>query len=292
MLTIETVSKKIQSIRGKGKVPHTEHQPISFSREFWLGSIAIDAKHIHSYINSEARKWLKTEDYYAGHIYERGVLKYVIHKSATHDAGTISRLSPVLQTFGTFVFHHDKNYYKFVHRKEKDGTETIQQILGLATDHTNEDGRLQNLNNSKFTEYPQSLIMCWSLEKRTFNLNIIMACVFVFMLLVNLAVSFEYKNISTKVRGAAQNTQDAVKKDQISKLKDITTPIDQVWKAVGGKGRITGVKGDQTSMTFTIAFDDENNARDFIKTNGGNYENGKVVLSTTFTGGIKPSGTK
>lgn len=298
MLTIADIKTKMKKNGRNGKLVHTDRGVRSFSREFHLGAIKFKnkknaEKQILKYIDSEARKWLKTEDYYYSYLFDDNdlLLKYVIHKSNSDDEGTVSKLTPVLLTAGQYFLHDEANYYRFVHRRERNGSVVIEQLIGMAENAQYEEEKLHNLDNCQLEDYPKTLVMRWSLQKPTFNLNLIMSCVFAVTLIASLAI-IATGSAAEKARKEQEAAQIQATAKNNDRLKDITQPIEQVWKAVAGQGRIVSIKGDQGNIAFAIVFNKENDARDFIKTNGGVYENGKVVLSASFTGSSKPAGVK
>ncbi|MEI7962130.1 MAG: hypothetical protein WCI04_07380 [archaeon] len=266
--------------------PTGKEYTTTFSRDYVIGKIEIDKiskAGIVKYIATEAKQLLGTEDFYYGYIYEKKVLKYIMHKNDKHVVGSASVLSTVLLNPGKYYIIDASNIYIF----ENIGNEIRDKIDFIENDYDDNgtDNLGINLLETKVANVPETLLLKWSLEKRNISLITILAIVFITSALIYVNESKNYKQLTEKANDVKQQYLTAQNLKKVTPNVDIATFIKNVVKSVDGKGILTKILAESNKIQITIQFKNEYDAQNYIKTNGGNYENGKVVLGTMFVAG-------
>jgi hypothetical protein len=278
---IKTLFDKMGKNKKHKKEEKSKHQ-YTFSRDFIVGIIEIEKKHIKNFIKGEALNYLQTEDYYYGYFYKEGKLHYVAHKSDKSEAGKVSRLAYILMHEGQFYIVDNKTVYRFVH---KDGS--ISQSIDY-TDAVEFDdkphGKIINIENKEISDPPETLVMKWSLAPKSNYFGAICIASFVGALAFYMSSSSEYKAITQQ----AEIVKHQMESQQIAKSHDAVIDMSQLIKRISqqlnGRGKILSAKGLKNEITFTIQMNNENDARTFmIENQGGKYENGKVVFTAKYT---------
>jgi len=136
---------------------------------------------------------------------------------------------------------------------------------------------------------PKSLYFKWSMGGNNTNVNLVLACT-VLVGLCNLVYQgYAYDQISDKAKDlkikSAMAPQVKLDGQNLSAFPDI---IRDISAKMGGKGRLSSIKGDGTKLTVNILMENEIESREFIKKNGGIYENGSIVLGFGSAGGGAP----
>lgn len=265
-------------------IPTVHEYETTFSRDYLIGQIEISkfsTKNIIKYIQDECKQFLDTEDYYYGYIYENSILKYVVHKSNKHEVGKASILSAVLINEGKYHLVADSNFYVF----ENNGAEILDKIDYKdidSEDHTSDNLGI-NLETIKLGNIPDTLVLKWSLEKKSINILAILTVIFAISLITVLNTSNTYKKVSLKaeeVKRQYLSIQIAKKAVPILDISEFTKKLAVI---IEGRAIITKIVADENKINASLQFKNEYDAQNFIKANGGNYENGKVVCSAIFT---------
>jgi hypothetical protein len=255
-----------------------------FSRDYIIGQIEIEKiskKNIIKYIHDECKQLFDTEDYYYGYVYENNILKYVAHKSNKHEVGKVSVLAIVLLNKGKYHISEDNNFYIF----ENTGSEIFDKIDFKDNDYDeqNSDSLGTNLQEIKLGDVPATLVFKWSLEKSNINILAILSVIFAVVLIVNLNASKSYKQLSAKAEVIKQQYLSLQNEKKVDPLIDISDFVKKVVTIIDGKAIITKIMSDNTKIMVSLQFKNEYDAQNFIKVNGGDYENGKVVFTAIFS---------
>lgn len=256
----------------------------TFTRDYLIGRIEIDkisTKNIRKYIHDECLQLLDTEDYYSGYVYENNILKYVAHKGDKHEVGKVSILSIVLLNEGKYHLFADDNLFVF----ENVNNEIFDKIDFKDNDQEaqSSDNLGINLEGLKLGDIPPTLILKWSLEKKNINILLILSVIFAIALAINLNASRNYKTLSTKASDIKLKYLSSVNTQKTPPLIDISDFIKKLVVIIDGRATITKVMTDNSKISVSLKFKNEFDAQNFIKTNGGDYENGKVIFAAIFS---------
>lgn len=256
-----------------------------FSRENIIAITKYDTdkpkvKEIETIIRNEAQQWLKTEDFYSGYFVDNGYLKYVVHKSNSYDAGKLSKLTPVLLNEGNYHLIDGDNCFKFTNK----GDEIVDNIDYITYSEPNNNLTSVNLDTIQLdNDIPKTLYLQWSLGKRNFHINTALLIIFSISIACRLASSYAYEDLSQKAEAIKKQIEAQNNKANATITPDYSLPIKAIVKAIDGKGVVAQIKQENNLLMCYVNFNDENDARTFIKIYGGIYENSQVILATTAT---------
>ena len=253
-----------------------------------------DKKDVVPYIRAEASRLFRDDrgedhgNYFYSYNYDNGVLHFLIARSNAHIEGKLPAIAAVFFTPGKYMYRSGLRYIVIEHHGEGEISSSVaydrpEGCIDL-TD-VNADTIIESLPG----KIPKSLYFKWSMGGNNVNVNLILACT-VFLGLCNLVYQgHAYDQISGKARDLKTKSAmtPEVKQDgqNLSAFPDI---IREISAKMGGKGRLSSIKGDGTKLTVNIVMENEIESREFIKKNGGIYENGKVVLGFGPAAGSAP----
>lgn len=258
-----------------------------FSDLFFVETARLDdKKDVLPYIQSEASRLLKDENgeengnYYYAYTFKDQILNFLVARSVEHIDG---KLPVVLLAFfapGKYVYRSGRRYFVIEHNEDGTmATDILYERQEDCIDLTDFDPEDPDNEFALPPDIPSTLYMKWSLAGKNYNVNIILAAM-MFVAMCNLFYqSSSYEKVSQKAR-ILKNTPQTTESNKpsgsnISILPDL---IKEIAGKLNQKGSVSSIKGDGGKLVITLRFDNELDAREFIKKNGGVYEDGKVVL--------------
>jgi hypothetical protein len=238
---------------------------------FVLESQEIDSiKEAKGYIQGRMDELFNTQNFYYGYVYEDGVLTYYAAVSKSHDDGKIPVYAPAILEKNReerFVFR--KGNRTMVVTWDEDQHILCEVNAGYQTG--------TDLGEYQYEgEIPKTLRLQWSLASSHVNAMKITGIMFVCATAFYAYSAKGYEQITVTARNLAAKQPVAQEKE--TGLPDLSGIIKDVALKMGEKGTIGQVAYQTGKMQITLHFDEKDNARDFIRKNGGEYDDGKVLL--------------
>ncbi len=234
----------------------------------------LEKRDIVSYITHRVDEVMGTRDFYYGYAYANGLLTYYAAISKSHDTGRFPMVAPALTEKGRFILRRGGKITLF----ERDATGGIVCVIG----HNDHEGVDLDLYVSP-APWPETLRLKWSLGKPHLNAIAISGIIFAAAMAFYLYSSTAYEEISVAARQA--ETKNLAKTAvAVTGLPDFTRLVDSVSSKIADKAVIREVKIDKGKLLMKLQFTDQDNAQDFIRNNGGEYADGKVITGWALEG--------
>ncbi len=253
---------------------------IVFEEPFCLDRVIIDKKDVIQYIKGKSTPLLG-DDFYYCYTYDGAVLSFVSFRSSAYQAGAVHLLVKTILHEGRYcvqapsssIFYYIDNDGQRINVEVDYDKREGYAMLDTQTAHKDIQDAAKNNKNIRAK---------WSLEKSSFSVNILLIAVFAVMMAAALTVSWKYKaaKISLEAERARQSGPIASSYAN-AKLPDAVSVISKVGDAVQDKGIIEMAEISGRTMKFVISFRTEQAAQSFMRQFGGNYEQGKVIYSTS-----------
>lgn len=242
------------------------HQEIKFFRTpFIAGKLELPRKDVIGYIQGAAIPKFGDDFFYSEH-YEDGIVSYVACSSQHWDVDKTHLFMPGILDPGKW-FHHDGGIWYFI-----DSTELPMK---LEIDYAPRDGYRSIEDALPTITVPK---LKWSLAKRTFYFNALVAAGF--------CVAVIIFGLNLKERQSSVQTLKAIPQNTIA-LVNTCNALPQFLQKLATtlqNGVVEKVEIMNGKPTARIAFDQEYDAQQWLTTHGGRYENGKVVYSADSVG--------
>ncbi len=265
------------------KRQHDKNNDRSVEHEVYLvESQHIEKRDIITYITHRVDEMLGTRDFYYGYVYSNGLLTYYAAVSKSHDTGRFPMVAPALIERGRFVLRRGSKVTLFNH-------DTVGDIVCVIGSNEQEGIDLDLYTPS--APLPETLRLKWSLGKPYVNAIAISGAIFAVAMAFYLYSSTAYEELSTAARqaGAKSPTKTA---SAATGLPDFSRLVDTVSSKIDGKAVIREVKIDKGKLLMKLQFTDRDNARDFIRENGGEYADDKVTVGWALEGNKEGAGGK
>jgi hypothetical protein len=271
--------------RGRNQRTDTENRSVRgpriervFRNEFVVDSIVIDGKDIMPYIRGKAQSVIG-DDFFYSHVYDRRLktLSFIAFKSGSWDCGKLPWLAPAMLSEGDYYHRVGDSYYMVTSRNG---------IVRVELDYEGRDGYL-DIGEAPLPEtIPATLMVRWSLNRRTWMVHLALVALFAISVLFCIDSTNAYTDAARNPRGVApaRHVEGAARTRHMA---SVPTLIQNVAAAIDGKGVVEKAEVSGDTMTFTMQFDKYYDAENFLSkfTGGGKYENGKVVYSAPLTDG-------
>ncbi len=248
---------------------------------YLVESQRIEKKDSINYIIHRVDEMLGTRDFYYGYVHDSGLLTYYAATSKSYDVGMFPLVAPALAEKGHFVLRRGGKIALF----SRDAGGEIVCVIGS----NDQEGIDLDLHTSP-APWPESLRLKWSLGKPHMNAIVISGAIFAVAMAFYLYSSSAYEELSTTARQV--DSKSSSKATTATGLLDFTRLVETVSSKIGDKAVIREVKIEKGKLLMKLEFGDRDNARDFIRDNGGEYADGKVITGWMLEGSKEGPGGK
>lgn len=219
------------------------------------------------------------KDYYFAYTYQNSVLNFLMVRSHAHVANKLPALAKAFLVPGVYCYKAGKSHHMLIHSEEGVIEHLVHSPLRLDAEDISELVSIEG-------KIPKTLYLQWSMADNSYNLYPYVGAAFLLALLYWLFQANSYSGLSDKAREKKAELQHAqVKPLMKGAIPDFSALLDETadkLKRQDGTmmGRLLALRADGQKMTIECAIVDENDARNFIKRNGGgSYSDGKVTVT-------------
>lgn len=247
--------------------------------QYIFGKIQIDKKDIHDYIKGFSVPLLGYDFYYC-YIYDGNMLSFISGKNKSFVEDCYALAGIALMQEGKYYIK-DKNgdfYYLIEHKTDEINTFIVYEKPTDAIEIT------PSIIDIK--EMPKTLKLKWSLHQKENIMIKFLVVLFIVLFAVNIFMVYKYQNTLNALEKQVLFYSSTVKEQPTKNNKniDLINEINKIGSLILGKGIIDKVEKQNNSLIFYITFKSEEYAIEFLKTNGGKYEQGKVIYSVNIAG--------